>query len=182
MICLCKCILAILVSARGTFTIIACKCNIIAESNIDCFIKKILKLEYNVMSLFINFQHFCLSTHVCCCYLCWTQDLWDTWYIGYVHASLAGLFFSAYLPWYAADESWHRNSVICFYRGHLIRNMASNSDYEAIVRHCVKNETLWEDPEFPAVQSSVFYHQTPPFTFQWKRPHVSKCKFANFKP
>ena len=52
--------------------------------------------------------------------------------------------------------------------------MASNSgsDYDHIVRHCLKTETLWEDPEFPAVQSSVFYHQTPPFSFQWKRPHV----------
>lgn len=48
---------------------------------------------------------------------------------------------------------------------------SSNSDYENIVRHCLKTEQLWEDPEFPAVQSSVFYHQTPPFTFQWKRPH-----------
>ena len=51
---------------------------------------------------------------------------------------------------------------------------SSNSDYENIVRHCLKTEQLWEDPEFPAVQSSVFYHQTPPFTFQWKRPHVSR--------
>jgi len=48
---------------------------------------------------------------------------------------------------------------------------SSTTDYENIVRHCLKTETLWEDPEFPAVQSSVFYHQTPPFTFQWKRPH-----------
>ena len=48
-------------------------------------------------------------------------------------------------------------------------------DYEAIVHHCVKTGELWEDPEFPAVQASVFYHQTPPFSFQWKRPHVSIC-------
>ena len=49
----------------------------------------------------------------------------------------------------------------------------STIEYEAIVHHCVKTGELWEDPEFPAVQSSVFYHQTPPFSFQWKRPHVS---------
>lgn len=54
--------------------------------------------------------------------------------------------------------------------------MAANSDYDHIVRHCLKTHTLWEDPEFPAVQSSVFYHQTPPFSFQWKRPHVSFTK------
>ena len=52
----------------------------------------------------------------------------------------------------------------------------STIEYEAIVHHCVKTGELWEDPEFPAVQSSVFYHQTPPFSFQWKRPHVSKFR------
>ena len=56
----------------------------------------------------------------------------------------------------------------------------SNSDYDNIVRHCLKNGTLWEDPEFPAVQSSVFYHQTPPFAFQWKRPHVRKNYLLNY--
>ena len=55
-------------------------------------------------------------------------------------------------------------------------NNTSSSDYDNIVRHCLKNGTLWEDPEFPAVQSSVFYHQTPPFAFQWKRPHVRISK------
>ena len=49
----------------------------------------------------------------------------------------------------------------------------STVEYEAIVHHCIKTGELWEDPEFPAIQSSVFYHQTPPSNFQWKRPHVS---------
>ncbi|XP_014286541.1 calpain-C [Halyomorpha halys] len=44
------------------------------------------------------------------------------------------------------------------------------SELDRIKRLCAKRGELWEDPEFPAVQSSVFYHQTPPFTFQWKRP------------
>uniref|UniRef100_A0A1Y1LJW8 Calpain catalytic domain-containing protein n=1 Tax=Photinus pyralis TaxID=7054 RepID=A0A1Y1LJW8_PHOPY len=44
------------------------------------------------------------------------------------------------------------------------------SDYERIRRSCVKRGELWEDPDFPATQSSVFYHQTPPFQFTWKRP------------
>ena len=59
---------------------------------------------------------------------------------------------------------------------------SSTTDYENIVRHCLKTETLWEDPEFPAVQSSVFYHQTPPFTFQWKRPHVSRLHILKLMP
>jgi hypothetical protein len=47
------------------------------------------------------------------------------------------------------------------------------SEFERIRRACVKRSELWEDPDFPATQSSVFYHQTPPFQFVWKRPHVS---------
>ncbi|XP_046997193.1 calpain-C [Schistocerca americana] len=44
------------------------------------------------------------------------------------------------------------------------------TDYERIKRSCLKRGELWEDPDFPATQSSVFYHQTPPFQFVWKRP------------
>lgn len=44
------------------------------------------------------------------------------------------------------------------------------TDYERIRRSCLKRGELWEDPEFPATQTSVFYHQTPPFQFVWKRP------------
>ncbi|GLH12038.1 Uncharacterized protein GBIM_16706, partial [Gryllus bimaculatus] len=44
------------------------------------------------------------------------------------------------------------------------------TDYELIKRSCLKRGELWEDPEFPATQASVFYHQTPPFQFVWKRP------------
>uniref|UniRef100_A0A0K8T558 Calpain catalytic domain-containing protein n=2 Tax=Lygus hesperus TaxID=30085 RepID=A0A0K8T558_LYGHE len=44
------------------------------------------------------------------------------------------------------------------------------TELEKIKRQCGKKSELWEDPEFPAVQSSVFYHQTPPFQFHWKRP------------
>lgn len=40
---------------------------------------------------------------------------------------------------------------------------------------------LWEDPDFAAVQQSVFYYQTPPFTFQWKRiSEITDIKNACF--
>lgn len=45
------------------------------------------------------------------------------------------------------------------------------SSYERIKADCKRKNVLWEDPDFPAIQTSVFYHQTPPFTFQWKRPN-----------
>ena len=47
------------------------------------------------------------------------------------------------------------------------------SEYKRIVKQCSEKGQLWEDPDFPASQSSVFYHQTPPFTFTWIRPKVS---------
>lgn len=54
------------------------------------------------------------------------------------------------------------------------------TDYEKIKRSCLKRGELWEDPDFPATQSSVFYHQTPPFQFTWKRPKVSENSFDLF--
>ncbi|XP_068159077.1 calpain-C [Drosophila tropicalis] len=47
--------------------------------------------------------------------------------------------------------------------------MAMATKYERIISDCRSRNVLWEDADFPAVQSSVFYYQTPPFTFQWKR-------------
>uniref|UniRef100_A0A2A4K585 Uncharacterized protein n=1 Tax=Heliothis virescens TaxID=7102 RepID=A0A2A4K585_HELVI len=43
------------------------------------------------------------------------------------------------------------------------------TDYERIKQTCLEKAELWEDPDFPASQSSVFYYQTPPFHFEWKR-------------
>lgn len=47
------------------------------------------------------------------------------------------------------------------------------TDFDRIKHACLKRGELWEDPDFPATQSSVFYHQKPPFQFSWKRPKVS---------
>ncbi|XP_060809686.1 calpain-C isoform X2 [Amyelois transitella] len=44
------------------------------------------------------------------------------------------------------------------------------TDYEKIKAMCLAKGELWEDPDFPAVQTSVFYYQRPPFHFFWKRP------------
>ncbi|CAH0716272.1 unnamed protein product, partial [Brenthis ino] len=52
------------------------------------------------------------------------------------------------------------------------------TEYERIKTSCLQKHELWEDPDFPAVQPSVFYHQVPPFTFEWKR---AKELYANPK-
>lgn len=59
----------------------------------------------------------------------------------------------------------------CLYCAFLLQ-VYPMTDYERIRRSCLKRGELWEDPEFPATQASVFYHQTPPFQFVWKRPKV----------
>ena len=47
-------------------------------------------------------------------------------------------------------------------------------DFEAIRRQCLAEGTLFEDPYFPADDSSLFYSQKPPRKIEWKRPKV-KC-------
>lgn len=51
--------------------------------------------------------------------------------------------------------------------GTLHKTMTSK--YDRIKSECKSKNILWEDPDFQAIQTSVFYYQTPPFTFQWKR-------------
>ncbi|RUS84594.1 hypothetical protein EGW08_007621 [Elysia chlorotica] len=40
-------------------------------------------------------------------------------------------------------------------------------------RQCQEQGALFEDPEFPCVDSSIFFSRQPPRPFEWKRPHVS---------
>lgn len=46
--------------------------------------------------------------------------------------------------------------------------------YEEIRDQCLQEGRLFEDPDFPAVDSSIFYSRSPPRPFVWKRPSVSK--------
>ena len=44
--------------------------------------------------------------------------------------------------------------------------------YVDIKKHCVKEGVLFEDPDFPAVDGSLFFSKKPPKPFVWKRPKV----------
>ena len=55
-----------------------------------------------------------------------------------------------------------------------------NQDYKTIRAECLKNGTLFEDPEFPAADSSLYYSQQPPFTAEWKRPKEINADAALF--
>uniref|UniRef100_A0A3B3B7Q9 Calpain catalytic domain-containing protein n=1 Tax=Oryzias melastigma TaxID=30732 RepID=A0A3B3B7Q9_ORYME len=51
-----------------------------------------------------------------------------------------------------------------------------NQHYSDLKRDCIKNKKLFEDPEFPANDSSVFYEEQPHDIVEWKRPGVSASK------
>lgn len=42
--------------------------------------------------------------------------------------------------------------------------------YGDLKKHCLKEGVLFEDPDFPAVDESMFFSRKPPRPFVWKRP------------
>ncbi|XP_023930069.1 calpain-A [Lingula anatina] len=44
-------------------------------------------------------------------------------------------------------------------------------NFEELKAQCLREGRLFEDPEFPAINQSIFYSRAPPRPFQWKRPH-----------
>ena len=45
-------------------------------------------------------------------------------------------------------------------------------NYADIVKECKAGGRLFEDPEFRAVDDSVFFSKSPVRAFEWKRPKV----------
>lgn len=50
---------------------------------------------------------------------------------------------------------------------------SSGKIYEELKQECLSNGVLFEDPDFPACNSSLFFSEKPPIPFIWKRPRVS---------
>ena len=48
--------------------------------------------------------------------------------------------------------------------------------YDEIRQQCLQEGRLFEDPDFPAQDSSIFYSRSPPRPFVWKRPSVRNIK------
>ncbi|CAL8288765.1 unnamed protein product [Arctogadus glacialis] len=42
--------------------------------------------------------------------------------------------------------------------------------FKEIRQDCLQRQVLFEDPDFPADDSALFYSQSPPLAFEWKRP------------
>lgn len=51
--------------------------------------------------------------------------------------------------------------------------VGGSQDYSDIKTKCLGAGELFEDPDFPAEDASVFYSRNEIGGFQWKRPHVS---------
>uniref|UniRef100_A0A8C5TAL8 Calpain 9 n=1 Tax=Malurus cyaneus samueli TaxID=2593467 RepID=A0A8C5TAL8_9PASS len=56
--------------------------------------------------------------------------------------------------------------------------------YEELKQECLHNGVLFEDSNFPACNSSLFFSENPPIPFVWKRPGVSMllCSFLPSYP
>uniref|UniRef100_A0A8C6WLH6 Calpain 6 n=1 Tax=Neogobius melanostomus TaxID=47308 RepID=A0A8C6WLH6_9GOBI len=50
-----------------------------------------------------------------------------------------------------------------------------NQHYSELKKACIKDKKLFEDSEFPAINSSLFFRRSPPGRVEWKRPgEISK--------
>ncbi|GFO35614.1 calpain-a, partial [Plakobranchus ocellatus] len=47
----------------------------------------------------------------------------------------------------------------------------AEQNYDDIKKTCLEQGIQFEDPEFPAVDTSIFFSSKPPRPFEWKRPH-----------
>ena len=52
------------------------------------------------------------------------------------------------------------------------RYTPKEKSYDEVQNECKSSGNLWEDPDFPAVTSSVYSRQPMSRRFEWKRPHV----------
>ncbi|XP_053191095.1 calpain-9 [Scomber japonicus] len=51
-----------------------------------------------------------------------------------------------------------------------INTQSDGKSFEQLRQECLQRGVLFEDPDFPAVDSSLFYSQSVPIQFEWKRP------------
>jgi len=49
--------------------------------------------------------------------------------------------------------------------------------FDEVKANCLKEKKLYEDTDFPALDSSIFYSRSPPRPFVWKRPPVSHLMY-----
>jgi calpain len=58
-------------------------------------------------------------------------------------------------------------------KGSGLKARGEVQDFFKLRDQCLEESALFEDPEFPANDKSIFYSKSPPRPFEWKRPMVS---------
>lgn len=77
-----------------------------------------------------------------------------------------------------ASLCWGFVIYISQYSSYLYRKMSSSvqlfrdQKYHELKRQCIQQRRLFEDPEFPASDESLFYQKAPRGKVEWKRPKV----------
>ncbi|KAJ9599046.1 hypothetical protein L9F63_010503, partial [Diploptera punctata] len=69
-------------------------------------------------------------------------------------------------------------------KGSGLRAQGDVQDFYKIREDCLKKKILFQDPDFPAIDSSIFYSKMSSRKFEWKRPSVSnqtRCKHSLYK-
>lgn len=56
-------------------------------------------------------------------------------------------------------------------RGSGFRLKRDVQDFGKLRQKCLNEGVLFEDPQFPAADSSLFFSKSPPMYIEWKRPH-----------
>lgn len=59
-------------------------------------------------------------------------------------------------------------------KGSGLRTRGSVQDFNQLRQECLSGGHLFEDPEFPASDSSLYYSKRPDRYIEWKRPMVQK--------
>lgn len=49
---------------------------------------------------------------------------------------------------------------------------SDGKSFEQLRQECLQKRVLFEDPDFPATDSSLFFSQSVPVAIEWKRPTV----------
>lgn len=65
--------------------------------------------------------------------------------------------------------------IFCFQygeRGSGFRPQGEVQDFQKIRDQCLQNGVLFEDPVFPAEDSSIYFSRSCPGSLRWKRPSV----------
>nr|CAD7200723.1 unnamed protein product [Timema douglasi] len=69
-----------------------------------------------------------------------------------------------------ANYATEAGSTFLGERGSGLRARGDVQDFYQLRQQCLDQRTLFEDPDFPAEDTSIFFSQTPPRPFKWLRP------------